>query len=53
MIVHVIDGTYELFRHFYGLCRFTKGEDGLWARSSAIRTCFPALPTTSSRAARF
>jgi hypothetical protein len=27
MIVHVIDGTYELFRHFYGLRRFTKGED--------------------------
>ena len=27
MIVHVIDGTYELFRHFYGLRRFTKGKD--------------------------
>ncbi|MBD5655456.1 MAG: flap endonuclease, partial [Candidatus Eremiobacteraeota bacterium] len=27
MIVHVIDGTYELFRHFYGLRRFTKGTD--------------------------
>jgi 5'-3' exonuclease len=27
MIVHVIDGTYELFRHFYGLRRFNKGED--------------------------
>ena len=27
MIVHLIDGTYELFRHFYGLRRFTKGED--------------------------
>jgi 5'-3' exonuclease len=26
-IVHLIDGTYELFRHFYGLRRFTKGED--------------------------
>jgi 5'-3' exonuclease len=24
MIVHLIDGTYELFRHFYGLRRFTK-----------------------------
>ncbi len=23
MIVHLIDGTYELFRHFYGLRRFT------------------------------
>lgn len=27
MMVHLIDGTYELFRHFYGLRRFTKGED--------------------------
>src|SRR5215470_2169526 len=27
MIVHLIDGTYELFRHFYGLRRFTNGED--------------------------
>jgi 5'-3' exonuclease len=27
MIVHIVDGTYELFRHFYGLRRFNKGED--------------------------
>jgi 5'-3' exonuclease len=27
LIVHLIDGTYELFRHFYGVRRFTKGED--------------------------
>ena len=27
MIIHLIDGTYELFRHFYGLRRFHKGED--------------------------
>ena len=27
MIVHLVDGTYELFRHFYGLRRFTKGQD--------------------------
>lgn len=27
MIVHVIDGTYELFRHFYGQRRFNTGED--------------------------
>ena len=27
IVVHVVDGTYELFRHFYGLRRFTKGED--------------------------
>ena len=27
MIVHLVDGTYELFRHFYGLRRFNKGMD--------------------------
>jgi len=27
VIIHLIDGTYELFRHFYGLRRFTKGKD--------------------------
>ena len=27
MLIHLLDGTYELFRHFYGLRRFTKGED--------------------------
>ena len=27
MIVHVLDGTYELFRHFYGQRRFNKGQD--------------------------
>jgi 5'-3' exonuclease len=26
VIVHLIDGTYELFRHFYGLRRFAQGE---------------------------
>ncbi|HME38284.1 MAG TPA: 5'-3' exonuclease H3TH domain-containing protein [Steroidobacteraceae bacterium] len=27
MIIHLIDGTYELYRHFYGLRRFTKDKD--------------------------
>jgi 5'-3' exonuclease len=27
VVVHLIDGTYELFRHFYGLRRFNKGKD--------------------------
>jgi 5'-3' exonuclease len=27
VIINLIDGTYELFRHFYGLRRFTKGKD--------------------------
>jgi 5'-3' exonuclease len=27
VVVHLIDGTYELFRHFYGLRRFNPGAD--------------------------
>jgi hypothetical protein len=27
MIIHLIDGTYELFRHFYGHRRYNKGKD--------------------------
>ena len=27
LIVHLVDGTYELFRHFYGQRRFNKGVD--------------------------
>jgi 5'-3' exonuclease len=27
MMVHLIDGTYELFRHFYGQRRYNKGKD--------------------------
>lgn len=27
MVIDLVDGTYELFRHFYGLRRFNKGND--------------------------
>jgi 5'-3' exonuclease len=27
MVIHLLDGTYELFRHFYGQRRFNKGKD--------------------------
>jgi 5'-3' exonuclease len=27
LTIHLIDGTYELFRHFYGARRFNKGND--------------------------
>ncbi|MEA2694871.1 MAG: 5-3 exonuclease [Acidobacteriota bacterium] len=27
MMVHLLDGTYELFRHYYGRRRFEKGKD--------------------------
>ncbi len=30
-MVHLVDGTYELFRHFYGARRFNNGEDAPFA----------------------
>lgn len=36
MIVHLIDGTYELFRHFYGLRRFNKGKDAPFGAVSGV-----------------
>lgn len=27
LVVHLVDGTYELFRHFYGARRFNAGDD--------------------------
>ncbi len=36
MIVHVVDGTYELFRHFYGLRRFNKGKDQPFGAVSGV-----------------
>jgi 5'-3' exonuclease len=38
MIVHLIDGTYELFRHFYGLRRFNKGEDAPYGAVIGVLT---------------
>lgn len=44
MIVHLIDGTYELFRHFYGLRRFNKGQDKpLGAVSGVLTTVLQML----------
>jgi len=36
MIVHLIDGTYELFRHFYGQRRFNKGIDAPYAAAVGV-----------------
>jgi 5'-3' exonuclease len=36
MIVHLVDGTYELFRHFYGLRRFNKGKDRPYGAVSGV-----------------
>ncbi|MDX6614114.1 MAG: 5-3 exonuclease [Blastocatellia bacterium] len=38
MIVHLIDGTYELFRHFYGLRRFKKTDPPYGAVVGVLRT---------------
>ena len=60
MIVHVLDGTYELFRHFYGQRRFNKGQDKpfgavtsllhigarAWSRRAPLTSV--SRPTTSS-----
>jgi 5'-3' exonuclease len=38
MIVHLIDGTYELFRHFYGIRRFKKSDPPFGAVSGVLHT---------------
>lgn len=44
MIVHLVDGTYELFRHFYGLRRFhKKGDPPLGAALGVCRTVLQML----------
>lgn len=36
MIIHLIDGTYELFRHFYGLRSFNKGKDKPFGATAGV-----------------
>src|SRR5687768_14313852 len=38
MIVHLIDGTYELFRHFYGIRRFSKSDPPFGAVAGVLHT---------------
>jgi 5'-3' exonuclease len=38
MIVHLVDGTYELFRHFYGIRRFKKTDPPYGAVSGVLST---------------
>jgi 5'-3' exonuclease len=38
LIVHLVDGTYELFRHFYGLRRFNKGQDKPFGAVNGVLT---------------
>jgi 5'-3' exonuclease len=49
MIVHLVDGTYELFRHFYGLRRFNKGQDRPFgAVTGVLHTVLEMLETGAS-----
>lgn len=46
MIVHLIDGTYELFRHFYGQRRFNEGKDKPYgAVAGVLHTVLELLET--------
>src|SRR6202171_5123839 len=38
LTVHLIDGTYELFRHFYGIRRFKKTDPPYGAVTGVLRT---------------
>jgi 5'-3' exonuclease len=37
MVIHLIDGTYELFRHFYGVRRFKKTDPPFGAVAGVLR----------------
>ena len=43
MIVHLIDGTYELFRHFYGLRRFSSSDPPYGAVIGVLTTVVQML----------
>ena len=43
MIVHLIDGTYELFRHFYGLRRFSSKDRPFGAVAGVLGTVIQML----------
>jgi 5'-3' exonuclease len=45
MIVHLIDGTYELFRHFYGLRRFHKKDPPFGAVTGVLGTVLQMFET--------
>ena len=45
MIVHLIDGTYELFRHFYGLRRFHKKDPPFGAVNGVLGTVLQMIET--------
>jgi 5'-3' exonuclease len=50
-IVHLIDGTYELFRHFYGQRRFNQGKDKPYgAVAGVLHTVLELIETGATHA---
>lgn len=45
MVIHLIDGTYELFRHFYGLRRFRKDDPPFGAVAGVLGTVLQLIET--------
>jgi 5'-3' exonuclease len=45
MIVHLIDGTYELFRHFYGIRRMKKGDPPFGAVRGVLHMVLQMIET--------
>jgi 5'-3' exonuclease len=43
MIVHLLDGTYELFRHFFGIRRFKKTDPPMGAVAGVLGTALQML----------
>jgi 5'-3' exonuclease len=51
MVIHLIDGTYELFRHFYGQRRFNKGQDAPFgAAKGVLNTVLQMIETGATHA---
>ena len=51
MIVHLIDGTYELFRHFYGIRRFSETPPPMSAVSGVLQTVAQMIETGATHIA--
>ncbi|HYC60058.1 MAG TPA: 5'-3' exonuclease H3TH domain-containing protein [Thermoanaerobaculia bacterium] len=51
MIVHLIDGTYELFRHFYGIRRFSEKDPPLGAVAGVLGTVVQMLESGATHIA--
>src|SRR6058998_424449 len=48
MIIHLIDGTYELFRHFYGIRRFKKTDPPFGAVAGVLNTVLKMIEDGAS-----